>query len=338
MKHHFVVPESFNEKKSVDQLRVIYRKLHRHKYITGYTIYPTLQCNARCFYCFENNFVKQTMTTETADKVVAYILEHSGGNGIQITWFGGEPLVGKPIIDYICRRLTENDKHFSSSMVSNAYLFDEQVVKTAVEQWHLKSIQITLDGTEEVYNRSKAYVNPVGSPYERVLKNIRLLADAGVSVAVRLNITEDNIDNLHQLADELKVKFSGVKGVQVYGHLVYDKVGYAPIEYAEGSEDRLYLASVQLQDQLVAAGLSYGVHKLPEFKFIHCMSDGDEGITVFPDGRIGKCENSSPDDAFGHIDGNVFPDKLQLAHEYSHHELCNHCALYPHCVHLVVCP
>lgn len=51
-------------------------------------------------------------------------------------------------------------------------------------------IQVTLDGTEGVYNAVKRYVDAgEKSPYQVVLANIRGLLDAGVRVIVRLNVS-----------------------------------------------------------------------------------------------------------------------------------------------------
>ena len=48
------------------------------KNITGYTIFPTTDCNARCFYCFELDRSRIPMSVETARKVVRYIKDHCG--------------------------------------------------------------------------------------------------------------------------------------------------------------------------------------------------------------------------------------------------------------------
>ena len=67
----------------------------------------------------------------------------------------------------------------------------------------MKSIQITLDGPENVYNSTKAYVSSTVSPYQRVLKNIDLLLRNKVRVAIRLNLDQHNIDDLRDLVDDL---------------------------------------------------------------------------------------------------------------------------------------
>jgi len=163
---HFLVPTDFNEKKSSDQLRALLRKLDRRTAITGYTILPTTCCNARCFYCYEADYPHRTMTKETADKLVSYMAEHCGEQKkVSIGWFGGEPTLCVDRIEQICDGLTEKGIEYSASMISNGYLFTKELAKTAREKWKLHSIQITLDGTEEVYNKTKAYVSVKDNPY-----------------------------------------------------------------------------------------------------------------------------------------------------------------------------
>ena len=91
--------------------------------ITGYTIFPTTDCNARCFYCFELGRSRIKMSIETAQKVVQYIKAHCGGKKVNISWFGGEPLFHQEAIDTICDGLRAEGVEFASTMVSNGYLF-----------------------------------------------------------------------------------------------------------------------------------------------------------------------------------------------------------------------
>ena len=129
----------------------------------------------------------------------------------------------KQVIDIICTDLTEKGIVYESMMISNGYLFDGATVEQAVSHWKLKSVQITLDGTEEIYNRSKAFIYKDGkSPYQVVLANIQRLLDAGVAVLIRLNMDEHNADNLMELADELHEQFGENKKLTVYSHVLYE--------------------------------------------------------------------------------------------------------------------
>lgn len=73
--HWFLVPEEYNGKSHVLELRNNFR-LNDKTSITSYTILPTTLCNARCFYCYEKDMHLSTMTRETAEKTVDYIVRH----------------------------------------------------------------------------------------------------------------------------------------------------------------------------------------------------------------------------------------------------------------------
>lgn len=171
----FRVPQEMNDQKYADQVRFLRQTMHKKpKHITNYVIFTTTDCNARCFYCYELGRSRIPMSAETAHKAADYIAAHCGGEKVSIQWFGGEPLFNKAVIDIICSDLAAKGVEYHSTMISNGYLFDDATVKQAVELWKLKRIQITLDGTEDMYNRSKAFIYKDGpSPYQVVLANLK---------------------------------------------------------------------------------------------------------------------------------------------------------------------
>ncbi|MBP3269970.1 MAG: radical SAM protein [Bacteroidales bacterium] len=218
----FAVPESHDDLKLAREVRAVGRMLSKPvKGISNYTILTTTDCNARCFYCYEKGRSRIPMSDEIADATARHIIKNSTGETIRISWFGGEPLFNKRIITSICSKLTDAGVSFRSSMVSNGLLFDEGIVAEAVDLWKLKKVQITLDGTEEVYNRVKNYVNLEGNAFREVLRNIHLLVDAGVRVSIRLNIDRHNADDLFVLADNLGREFGGNTLVSVYSHSLF---------------------------------------------------------------------------------------------------------------------
>ena len=155
----FAVPLSHDDGLLSRQMRQVAKLIRKPgKGINKYTIFTTTDCNARCFYCYELGRPRIPMSEATARKVADYIIGHCNGQAVGIEWFGGEPLYNKPVITLICRLLRESGVKYHSSMVSNAYLMDAETVEEASADWMLKRVQITLDGTERVYNRSKAYI------------------------------------------------------------------------------------------------------------------------------------------------------------------------------------
>lgn len=254
----FRVPQEMNDQKYADQVRFIRRTMHKKpKHITNYVIFTTTDCNARCFYCYEMGRSRIPMSAETAHKAADYIAAHCGGEKVRIQWFGGEPLFNKAVIDIICNDLVAKGVEYHSTMISNGYLFDDATVKQAVELWKLKRIQITLDGTEDMYNRSKAFIYKDGpSPYQVVLANIERLLDAGISVGIRLNMDNHNAENLMLLADELYARFAGRKRFFVYSHTLFEFSGNQSARVrAEEERRQLYEKQTQLRQKLEKYGI-----------------------------------------------------------------------------------
>ena len=336
---HFLVKESFNEGRSVRELRAIVKKLEPSKRVNGFTILPTTECNARCYYCFESDYKRCTMTEEIASDVVDYIAEKCKSEPLQIGWFGGEPLVGSKRISQICDGLKQKNISFSSSMVSNSYLFDEDLILRAKNEWNLINVQVTLDGTEEVYNVTKAYTQPKDNPYKRVLNNIDLLLDNGISVVIRLNVTDRNAGNLKVLIEELSERFKNKKGVGCYSHAVYEDVGFEPLAYNDQVRNLVDKQVVALDSLLREKGLLGSLSRLPYLRVVNCMSDNDSCRLIYPDGTIGKCENRSSREGIGDIYHDITDEEMDNRYKATEQFIdCEDCNLYPHCINLTICP
>ena len=337
----FVVPEETNEKELVDFVRLVLG-VHqtKEKHITQYTIYTTTDCNARCFYCFQHGTAKIAMTQETAEKVTAYIQSHCGGQKVRLQWFGGEPLMNVPVIDTVCDGLRRAGVDFESFLVTNGYLLNDELVAKAAECWNLRGVQITLDGTEKVYNRSKAYVYSQGSPYQVVLANIQRLLNASVEIWVRMNMDLYNAQDLLDLVDELGTRFGGKKGIYLYAsHLFREDLPSADIHSEAGWEKREQ-AMICLNERIAHWGMGRkkGIRKtLPASS---CKADSGRAVTVTPDGSIGVCDHFADSEFIGHIDMPQFDPHMVAAWSETMPPIpeCTDCVHYPECMRLKKCP
>lgn len=337
--NHFLVPEDFDEYRSVNQLRKIYQSRETGDSINHYVILPTSFCNARCFYCYESDYPRVHMTEETAERLIEYIEKHRKGKEVTIQWFGGEPLVGIQRIDQICKGLKEKGIPYTSSMISNGYLFDEEIVERSVSLWNLQRVQITLDGTEDVYNRVKAYVSVQDNPFERVLRNIELLINKKVHVNIRLNVDFYNKEDIQKLIEILRERFGGRKYISVYPNMLFNDQGYQPVHHTQ--EEILELVQIvnDFTKQLKDYDLGFDRIKIPMLQASQCMADNPHALEIQPDGSFCRCEHETITDSYGNIDdGIIEPQKVRMWREtIEMTDYCPECYLYPACYQLRYC-
>ncbi len=340
-KRWFIVPEDTDDRTMCLDLREVAQLLEgtrKPAAITGYTILTTTDCNARCFYCYEKGCAHVDMNRETALKTVDFIEEHCGGKRVTLNWFGGEPLYNLEAIESITQELKRRNIRFNSHMTSNGYLFDDEVVRKAKEQWKLQRVQITLDGTEDIYNRRKAYIYHEGSAFQRVTENIQRLLDAKIRVSIRLNVDKHNYDDLEQLCAWLANRYKEESMLSVYARYMFsiDGQSHAPLG---GEVETLCDYMMRLENKLRALGLQRPSNLRKTLKLNCCMADSDAAILIQADGSLGQCEHfydSMPCGSVeqGILDGDVVNYWKRLEPDS---DVCKRCAIYPDCFRLVGC-
>ena len=307
------------------------------KSITEYTILTTTDCNARCFYCYEMGRERIKMSDKTANDVADFIARSCGGKSITFRWFGGEPLYNLNAIDIICKKLQDNDIEYKSTMISNGYLFDDQIIKKAVELWKLDLVQITLDGTEKIYNKCKAYIYSNVNPYNRVILNIKKLLDVGITVKIRMNADKHNLSDLFDLTDILYDNFGEYKNLIVYSNLLFENE-----KNQRNYEQRkdLFNKHSELIEYIENKNMAVKYTLENYLRYRQCMADNPGATVILPDGHLGRCEHFSDTDFWGsiyneQIDVNVI-EKFKRVRELP--KKCDTCVLKPACIQLENCP
>lgn len=341
-RNYFLVPEDFDEYKLVEDFRAKNRRVFDEdtwlKDITGYTILTTTGCNARCAYCYEKGTRQYPMTLETADKIVKYIVKNTPtGKTADLRWFGGEPLFNQKVMDRICTKLGEKNVPYLSSITSNGYLFSEPTVKKAIELWKLRSVQITLDGTEEVYNKTKNYIyKNAGSAFLRVLDNIQRLLDNNIRVSIRMNLSLENAEDLKKLVVVLRERFGLHRLFSMYAYPLFDEEN----KRTDEEKAAIYKALEELESVIAQNGYVLGPNLGDSLAVYHCMSDSGNSVVFAPDGSMGLCEHYVDRDFFSHVDNS---DKIDwdMVHKFREHvdyyDFCKDCPNFPNCTLVKIC-
>lgn len=339
IENYFIVPFGFDEKGIVLKLRNLMNRLFTAEGISHFTILTTTNCNARCFYCYEKELTRMDMEEGTAHNVIDFITRRKCPGSIELNWFGGEPLVCIQRIDQISSELNSVAVDFTSSMTSNGYLFNPEVVSKAFDLWHLRHIQITLDGREDTYNRIKAYVVDDVNPYMRVLDNIELLLRAGIHVSIRLNFDRFNLGDIKELVNDLGDRFGQYKNVSVYAHFILPQSRRKLGRYSDPEEDELLREQFTIMQQIKDLGLNHSELILPKIRSRSCTADSKDTIVIYPNGHLYKCIDITEEDQVGDIwhpklDESVlwkYQDRIELRE-------CGDCPLFPSCILLRMCP
>ena len=337
----FLVPVDFNE-------AAFYREVYEMNLLISpeddrkslYKIFTTTACNARCYYCFEAGTPISTMSPDTAEQVVKYILNTKRDKEIKLYWFGGEPLCNTRVISQICSSLQELNVPFTSDMISNGLLFNDDLISEAVSLWKLQLCQITLDGTAEEYKRIKAYVGNEDNPFDKVINNITRLLDAGVSVRIRLNIDRSNISDINRLKDFLLKRFVDYQNLSIYAAAISaDWLGYHdPSEPERNSTLGEALATLRKALEGKTEGRRFYLSdRLP---VTHCMANSRHAVVINPEGDLYTCQGCDKHMCYGNIwEGVLLPDIYEAwKNNAEAREQCRSCVWLPECTAFSKCP
>lgn len=193
----FVVDETIDE---VDRVRQASLKIDNDLSKFELHINPTMNCNFKCWYCYETHIKDSKMdaaTIEHTQKFISRVLEgQTELKEFSLGWFGGEPLlyfnkVMVPILKYAYNVCAEKKVAFTSHMTSNGLLIDDEAIATCKE-YNLNFFQITLDGNRERHDKVRFISEGKGS-YDKIVANIKNVAKNGLNVVARINISPETL-------------------------------------------------------------------------------------------------------------------------------------------------
>lgn len=209
---NFLLENGFAVQDDMDEIGLLrYRanKLKNSKEEMEFVIAPTLACNFRCVYCFENPR-QGCMTKETQKNVLKFIFRKTQSDEnkrIHIIWFGGEPLLYPDIVikmnSEIYNYCKANGKELKSDIITNGYLLSKELLDK-FEECHIHHFQITLDGVKEIHDKRRMKLDGSGT-FNKIYENLRLFKDYKFSVSIRANVDKNNISSFNQLEKALNL-------------------------------------------------------------------------------------------------------------------------------------
>ena len=301
----------------------------------GLVIVPTTSCNFSCPYCFENKKTNKTITPDIEEELISFIRSHKSIKYIDLTWYGGEPLLAFPHIVNIYNRIEKevNAKIKKHSIITNGYLINDDVIDF-FKKSKMNNIQITLDGTQENHN-SLRFVKGINiNTYEVILDNIvktaKALPDKHIYIRININKTNEG--------DYLEMYNFFAKDIKLENIFVYP--GFIREETSDGcsfcykSIDSNYIGL--FYNKLMEHGDEF--RTLPQKLAKGCMINKLNSYIIGPMGEIYKCWNdvSNLSKIIGYItdnkikNGTLFGKYMNDVSPYSD-EYCKECKVFPIC-------
>jgi len=283
------------------------------------TLALTHRCNLRCTYCYAGKKFRRTISKDVICKGLDIAFKHPSPR-LQVSFFGGEPLLEPDLIDYAAietkKRAKATGKSFLLSMTTNGTRFTE--ANLDLIERHKIHVAVSLDGDREAQNSARVWPNGRGS-----FRSV----DAGLRRALARLGRVDSISvvhpkNVHRMPDSFSYLAS--LGVRRFAfNMDYDS------EWTEEAILQLERSVDELMDRALdhyRAGNNFTIGPyhakiVSRLKGGFCDQDqcdfGCAEIAVAPSGRIYPCDRLIGEDGpdqedlvIGHVDNGVDAERV----------------------------
>lgn len=324
----------------VDEKFLIKRQIMLGRYSTrrlSLTITPTMACNFRCVYCFEQgHYGNKIMSEETMENLLKFIKNQTDGIEIlYISWFGGEPLLAIPVIQKLSKEIIElcrlKNIKYHASIVTNGYFLTEEITQQ-LKDCQIQNIQVTIDGPKAIHDLRRPLVNGNGT-YDTIMKN--LVNSKGIlPITLRINIDINNLNTTDEIMDSLK-KHQLLKYVYPYLALVQSSNGaYEESKCISQETYSTYNLKFLLKNHISLRSI------YPRPKGNYCTADFCNGWVIDDNGNVYKCWSDVGIEK--KIIGNINSGELHITNTNAFSEYlnfdptvvseCKNCKILPICL------
>ena len=307
----------------------------------SFVIAPGTGCNYSCSYCFEASADKASvMTPEIANEVAEFICnqlkDKPNATELHIRWFGGEPLLYVNTIEIISQKVIKYAQHnnikYSASILTNGRFLDEATL-VKLQNLCIERLQITVDGTRDVYIKSKGASQ---EDFDCVMDNICNSATK-IKTVVRLNIPNNDADKAIAISDYLLSERKLLGKIRVYFAYVCNFLlpqDPSKEAYKNYTQNYFLWESHMLKHYSIARTKFLSLTKATT----NCGLIKVSNICIGPNGEFYKCEHSFGIDSM--IIGNIWQGRFFNLAERAYYTMvddpikikCSQCEYLPVCM------
>ncbi|BAZ52083.1 radical SAM domain-containing protein [Nostoc sp. NIES-4103] len=274
------------------KLSIISNKSFNNSYFNLF-ILPTEQCNFRCTYCYED-FSLGRMKPETILGIKEFIKRRCLDlKYLQISWFGGEPLITKDIVleisEYVMSLVKSHTKlYYMGDVTTNGYFLDYKTA-VALADVGVRRYQISLDGPRNVHDKSRIRADG-SSTFDRIWTNLLAIRDSllPVSILLRIHFSVDTLELLDPLLDDIKKEFLHDSRFAVFFKAIERLGGVNEASIKVFPEAEKEKAIKSLQNKLFGEKVDSSANKTLTDNPI-CYASRPNSLIIRANGDVGKC-------------------------------------------------
>lgn len=332
-KNKFICDDSIDEYLQIVRLQRIIKYGNRNARLT---ILPTLNCNFRCWYCYEEHTAKNLSEKDCKIllKYAENLLSNNHLNSLTLDWFGGEPMLKfndiiVPLSLEIKQLCEKKGVVFYNMITTNGALISEKQIAD-MDRIDLKKFQITLDGGKEFHNKTR-FSKKFPDSYDCIVNNISMLINclSNLDLTLRINCTPENIESIMSIIDSFSMEVRG----KIH-------VNFQPIWQEIDTLKKLSKRVTEITAHFYEAGFS-----VPSFTILPttpniCYVENMLHYTIIPGLEVYKCTaRDFKKDSVNYI-GNISDDGAFISNDnilryycnsFFENEKCRECEVLPVC-------
>lgn len=329
----FIIEDDRDE---FEELKEEYRQAVEQKHTFRLTILPSLDCNLRCWYCFEKHIHGSHLSDEVSENIFRFVKrqfeENDELNYLEVELFGGEPLLYLekelyPLLKRIKDYITSIGKHVFFFFVTNAVCINETTLPLLKDL--NASFQISIDGFKDRHDKVK-YIPETGEgTYDAMIKTIHSIVDTieNTFINLRINYDSETLAHMPELIKELDKVDRNKIGI----HL--ERVWQTGDQADKDNQELKEMINLWL-----SKGFKVSYMNLSRRPY-SCKASTNNQAVMSCDGAVYKCSGRDFTDSHmdGHLnsDGSISwkEDKLGQRMEIVSYDnpMCKNCRLMPLC-------
>ncbi len=304
------------------------------------TIAPTQNCNFDCTYCYEKWRTPGSMSDKTEGAIIKYLegeIKNNGLKSLELTWYGGEPLLEKKRITSLGKRINQLGIDITNhEIITNGYLFDKDAVEK-LKDVGIKTVQITIDGLNDEHNNRRPLKGGKKS-FDRIIKNLDSFFEGEFNIAfdriaIRVNVDKTNEEQYLHTYKWLKNRYPQSNCIVYPGKIHHDE--------KDGNKSLCHTTN-EYTDFCLNLCRSHGIvsEKLyPDDIATECLTRSPYAMVIGWQGEIYKCFEELGDEnlVVGNINNESIFSNSELISKYSvgidhyKNEKCRRCEYLPIC-------